>query len=56
MQNEGGPLETALQEEVSNHRKLHWSKAFVVSVTGKGAEQLHQVRIGETNESEPLMT
>jgi len=32
------PLETALQEEVSNHRKLQQLRAVVVSVTEK-AEQ-----------------
>jgi hypothetical protein len=25
-----------LQEQVSNHLKLHWSRASVVSVDGKG--------------------
>jgi hypothetical protein len=25
-----------LQERVSNHPKLHWSRAIVVSVEGKG--------------------
>ena len=33
---EGRPLGTALQEEVSNHRKRLGAKALVVSVTGKG--------------------
>ena len=32
---EGGPLGAAIQVEVSNHRKLLWSKAMVVSVTEK---------------------
>ena len=32
---EGRSLETGLQEQVSNHRKLRWSRARVVSVTEK---------------------
>ena len=32
---EGGPLEIALQGEVSNHLKLRWSNAMVVSVEEK---------------------
>ncbi len=32
---EGGPLEAAMQVEASNHRKLLWSKAMVVSVAEK---------------------
>jgi RNA-directed DNA polymerase len=31
----GWPAGTGLQELVSNHRKLHWLRAFVVSVTEK---------------------
>jgi len=31
----GGPAGTGLQELVSNYRKLHWLKVFVVSVTAK---------------------
>ena len=32
---EGRPLGAALQEEASNHHKLRWSKARVVSVMEK---------------------
>ena len=35
---EGGPLGAAMQVEASNHLKLLWSKAMVVSVKEK-AEQ-----------------
>lgn len=42
-EDEGGPLEAALQGEASNHRKLLWTKAMVVSVTGKGEARLRQV-------------
>jgi len=31
-EDEGGPLEVGLQEQASNHLKLLWSKAMVVSV------------------------
>jgi len=31
---EGGPLGAGLQEQASNHLKLLWSKAMVVSVEG----------------------
>ena len=34
----GGPSEAALQGEASNRHKLLWSKAMVVSVDGKGAQ------------------
>jgi hypothetical protein len=53
---EGGPLETGLQGQVSNHLKLLWPKAMVVSVKGKGAGIPCQVRTTKTNASEPLMT
>ena len=33
---EGRPLETGLQERVSNHLRRLWSKAMVVSAEGKG--------------------
>jgi hypothetical protein len=36
MTDEGRPLETGLQEQVSNHLQLLWSKAMVVSTGGKG--------------------
>ena len=35
MKDEGGPLGTALQEEVSNHSKVLQSKAVVLSVGEK---------------------
>jgi len=33
---EGGPLGTGWQEQVSNHHRRLWSKAMVVSADGKG--------------------
>ena len=53
---EGRSLETGLQEQVSNHRKLRWSRARVVSVTEKGRIRFCQVWFKETSESEPPMT
>jgi len=35
---EGRPLEAVLQEEASNHLKLLWSKAMVVSVKEKARQ------------------
>ena len=55
-EDEGRPLEVGLQEQASNRHKLHWSRAIVVNVDGKGGARLRQVRIKETNASEPLMT
>jgi hypothetical protein len=52
---EGGPLEAGLQEQASNRLKLRGLRALVVSVEGKGGARLRQVRIEETNASEPLM-
>jgi len=43
-----------LQEWASNHRKLLWLKAMVVSVTAKGKAGLCQVSAMETNENESL--
>ena len=37
-EDEGGPLEAAIQVEASNHRKLLWTKAMVVSVTEKAKQ------------------
>ncbi len=34
-EDEGGPLGAGLQEQASNHLKLLWSKAMVVSVEEK---------------------
>jgi hypothetical protein len=50
----GRPSGTAFQEEVSNHRKLRWSKVRVVSVTEK-ARTIASGEIKKVNESEPLM-
>src|SRR6266496_6581677 len=36
---EGRPLGTGLQEQVSNHLRRLWSKAMVVSAEGKGPER-----------------
>ena len=41
--------------EASNHLKLLWSKAMVVSVKVKGEARLRQVSAMETNTSEPLI-
>ena len=35
MRDEGRPLEAGLQEQASNHLKLRWSRARVVSVKEK---------------------
>jgi putative transposase len=53
---EGRPLEVGLQEQASNRHELHWSRAIVVNVDGKGGARLRQVSFRETNASEPLMT
>src|SRR5271167_3553444 len=55
-EDEGRSLEVGLQEQASNRHELHWSRAIVVSVDGKGGAGLRQVRFKETNESKPLMT
>jgi transposase InsO family protein len=55
-EDEGRSLEVGLQEQTSNRRELHWSRAIVVNVDGKGGAGLRQVRFKETNESQPLMT
>ncbi len=44
-----------MQEQASNHLKLLWSKAMVVSVKEKSQLGLWQVRIREMSVSEPLM-
>ena len=53
---EGRPLEAGLQEQASNHHKLRKLRVSVVSVAGKGGARFRQVRLKETNGSEPLMT
>ena len=44
-----------MQVEASNHLKLLWSKAMVVSVKEKVRLELDQVSAKETNTSEPLI-
>jgi hypothetical protein len=39
-EDEGWPLGAAIQVEASNHRKLLWTKAMVVSVTEKARQDL----------------
>jgi hypothetical protein len=55
-EDEGRSLEVGLQEQASNRHELHWSRADVVNVDGKGGAGLRQVRFKETNGSKPLMT
>lgn len=50
------PLGSGLQDQLSNHLELRWSRVSVVSVDGKVAARSRQVRIKKTNASEPLMT
>jgi retron-type reverse transcriptase len=52
----GRPLEAAVQAEASNHPLLLRSRDVVVSELGKGWARPGQVRIVESNASEPLMT
>ena len=52
---EGRLLEVGLQGQASNRRDLHRLRADVVNVAGKGGARLRQVRLKETNGSEPLM-
>jgi hypothetical protein len=44
-----------LQEQASNHLRLLWPKAMVVSVKEKSRLRLWQVRIREMSVSESLM-
>jgi len=53
---EGWPLGVGLQDQAPNHLELRRSRVGVVSVEGKAAAGLRQVRIGKTNNSEPSMT
>lgn len=46
---------TGLQEQVSNHPWLLWSKAMVVSARGKGPARPGQMCDRKLNGSEPLM-
>jgi hypothetical protein len=54
-EDEGGPLGAGLQEQASNHLKLRWLRARVVSVKEKAQQRLCQVWIKEMSASEPLM-
>ena len=57
MGDEGRPFEVGFQERASNHPKLLRSRVVVVSVGVKAPRKyLGQVRIRETNASEPSMT
>ena len=40
IRDEGRPLEAAIQVEASNHLKLLWTKAMVVSVKEKARQDL----------------
>jgi len=51
---EGGPLETGFQEQSRTTSKLLRSKAGGSVRWRKSARKLAQVRIRETNESEPI--
>jgi hypothetical protein len=53
---EGRPLGVGLQEQAPNHHKLRELRVLVVSVAGNGGTRSRQVRLKETNASEPLMT
>ena len=48
-EDEGGPLGAGLQEQASNHLKLLWSKAMVVSV---GEKSRHKIAAGVTQRDE----
>jgi hypothetical protein len=52
----GRPPEAGIQVQASNHRLRLRSRGVVVSETGKGWARPGQVRIVESNASEPLMT
>ena len=44
-----------MQVEASNHIKLLWTKAMVVSVKGKGEARPRQVSAMETNKTKALL-
>ena len=52
---EGRSLEVGLQDLASNHLKLRWSRAMVVSVKEKAGQRPCQVRIREASASELLL-
>lgn len=56
IRDEGWPLGVGLQDQAPNHLELRRSRVGVVSVEGKAAARLRQVRIGKTNKGEPSMT
>jgi hypothetical protein len=45
-----------LQEQAPNRLKLQRSRADVVSVSGKGGQEVRQVGAKKTNANEPLRT
>src|SRR6516162_7243904 len=51
---EGRPLGTGLQEQVSNHLQRLWSKAMVVSTEGKGRQGSGQVTGKKRTAKKPL--
>ena len=53
IRDEGRSLGAGLQEQASNHLKLLWSKAMVVSVEGKG---MAKTVSGEDKGDEPKRT
>jgi hypothetical protein len=56
MRDEGRSLGAGVQAQAPNHPLLLRSRGVVVSESGKGWARPDQVRIEETNASEPLMT
>lgn len=57
IEDEGRPFEVGFQERTSNHPKPLRSRVVVVSVGVKASKKYFgQVRVRETNESEPSMT
>jgi len=52
----GRPPEAGVQAQASNHRLRLRSRGVVVSEIGKGRARPGQVRVVESNASEPLMT
>lgn len=52
----GGPSKSACRSRLQTAASCAGQESVVVSVVGKGGATLRQVRIKETNASEPLMT
>ena len=44
-----------MQEQASNHLKLRWLRARVVSIKEKAEQRMCQVRFKETSASKPLV-